>query len=89
MSSDDTTDVKTARSADAARAEIGWLRAIVTGVVVLFVGLGVSVVGANELIARLTSLSRDTVAYLASGFFVLCVLAAAWLLRRLQDRGAL
>ena len=69
--------------------EIGWIRAVATAIVVLVVGLGVAVIGANEIMTRLTSLSRDNAAYLASAFFVLCVLAAAWVLRRLQSRALL
>lgn len=66
---------------------IGWLRAIVTGVAILVVGLGVSVVGSNEIITRVTSVSRDNAAYLASTFFVVCIAVSAWVLRRLQKRG--
>lgn len=66
---------------------IGWFRAIVAGVVVLVVGLGLSVIGSNEIITRVTSVSRDNAAYLASTFFVVCVVVVAWLLRRLQKRG--
>ena len=38
---------------------------------------------------RFTGLSRNNVSYLASAFFLLCVGAAAWALRRLQARGLL
>ncbi len=69
--------------------EIGWIRAIATAVVVLVVGLGVAVIGANEIMTRLTSVSRDNAAYVASVYFVLCVLGAAWVLRRLQSRAQL
>lgn len=69
--------------------EIGWPRAIVTGVVVLVVGLGITVVGTNEIITRVSSLSRDTVTYLASVYFLVCVVAIAWLLRWLQSRGVI
>jgi len=67
--------------------EIGWFRGIVSGVVILVVGLVASVVGADQIISRFTSLSRDNVGYLATIFFVLCVVVAAWVLRRLQRRG--
>ena len=71
------------------REGIGWFRGIVTGLGILVVGLAASVMGADEIITRFTSLSRDNVAYLASAFFLGCVLAAAWVLRRLQDRGVI
>ena len=69
--------------------EIGWFRAIVTGLMILVVGLAASVVGANEIITRLTGVSRDHAAYAASAFFVACILAGAWALRRLQGRGVI
>ena len=77
------------QAAQPAQAAIGWPRAILTGVAVLVIGLGVSVVGADEIISRWTSLSRDAVSYVASGFFVVVVLAASWMVRRLQGRGVL
>jgi xanthine/uracil permease len=74
---------------DEAERDIGWLRGIATGVVVLVVGLGLAVMGSDEIINRFTGLSRNNVSYLASAFFLLCVGAAAWVLRRLQARGLL
>lgn len=67
--------------------DIGWIRGIVTGIVVLVVGLGLSVFGSDEIITRLAGLSRANVSYVTSAFFVVCVVAAAWILRRLQRRG--
>ena len=69
--------------------DIGWIRGILTGLVILVVGLGVSVAGADAIISHVTSLSRDNVSYLATAFFVLCVVAAAWVLRMLQRRGVI
>ena len=74
---------------DTGNQDIGWLRGIATGVVVLVVGLGLAVMGSDEIINRFTGLSRDNVSYLASAFFLICVVAAAWVLRRLQRRGLL
>jgi xanthine/uracil permease len=69
--------------------DIGWARAVATGVVVLVVGLGVAVVGSDQLIKRIDGISRENVEYLVSAYFVACVVAAAWVLRRLQRRGVL
>ncbi len=71
------------------RDDIGWLRGIATGVVILVVGLLVSVGGANEILTGVSGMSRDNLAYLASAVFVVVLLVAAWLLRRLQARGAI
>ncbi len=70
-------------------AEIGWGRAIATAVVFLVVGLGVTVVGSDQIIKQVTGLSRNALEYLVSAYFLAGVAAAAWVLRRLQQRGAL
>jgi len=72
---------------DGEHPEIGWPRAIVTGIVILVVGVGLTVVAANEIILRVTSISRDSVAYLASAVFLFFVVVLAFVLRRLQRRG--
>jgi hypothetical protein len=68
-------------------ATIGWARALLTGFVVLVVGLAVSVGGANVVLTRATGLSRDVREYVASVVFLANVIAVAWALRRLQARG--
>ncbi len=68
---------------------IGWLRALLTGTVVLVVGLAASVGSANAILTRATSLSRDVRAYLASVVFLTVVIVVAWALRRLQARGSI
>ena len=69
------------------RDGIGWLRGIGSGVAILVVGLLVSVGGANEILTNVSGMSRDTLAYLASAVFVIVLVVAAWVLRRLQSRG--
>jgi len=71
------------------RPEIGWARAIATGLAILVLGLAVAVAGADEIIKQVTSVSRNVVEYLVTAYFVACVVGAAWLLRRLQRRGIL
>jgi len=66
---------------------IGWGRAVATAIGLLVVGLGASVEGANTVLTRMTSLTRDTRALLATVLFLAVVVAMAWLLRRLQARG--
>jgi hypothetical protein len=72
---------------DTPDAAIGWGRALLTGVVVLVVGLAASVGGANAILTRATGLSRDVREYTASVLFLAVVTGVAWALRRLQARG--
>lgn len=69
------------------QSEIGWGRAVLTGVAVVVVGFGVAVGGANAVMTRLTGLSRDVRQWLAVALFLFVVVAMAWTLRRLQARG--
>jgi hypothetical protein len=68
-------------------AAIGWGRAVLTGLVVIIVGAVASVGGANAVLTRATSLSRDVREYVATAVFLGVVIALAWALRRLQARG--
>jgi hypothetical protein len=68
-------------------AAIGWGRALLTGFVVLVVGLAASVGGANAILTKATGLSRDVREYAASVVFLAVVIVLAWALRRLQARG--
>lgn len=72
-----------ARSDD---AEIGWARAIASGLAILLVGFGGAVVGANRILTKALALRRTPREWLATGLFFLVVLVLAWVLRRLQDR---
>lgn len=66
---------------------IGWGRAVLTGLVVVIVGAAASVGGANAVLTKATSLSRDVREYVATAVFLGVVIALAWALRRLQARG--
>ena len=67
-------------------AEIGWGRAILTGLAILAVGIGGAVYGANRILTKALGLRRTPREWLATGLFFLVVIALAWILRRLQDR---
>ena len=69
------------------RPAIGWGRAVLTGLVVIIVGAVASVGGANTVLTKATSLSRDVREYVATVVFLGVVIALAWALRRLQARG--
>jgi hypothetical protein len=66
---------------------IGWLRAIATGLAILVVGIGVSVLGANRILTKALGVTRGGREALASGLFLVVVIGLAWILRRLQARG--
>ena len=72
---------------DVPAASIGWIRAVVTGAIVLVVGLAASVGVANVILTRATGLSRSDREYVASVVFVAVVFLLAWALRRLQAHG--
>jgi hypothetical protein len=54
---------------------------------VIAVGAIASVGGANAVLTKATSLSRDVREYLATAVFLAVVVTLAWALRRLQARG--
>ena len=60
---------------------------MLTGLVVIAVGAIASVGGANAVLTRATSLSRDAREYVATAVFLGVVIVLAWALRRLQARG--
>ncbi len=66
-------------------AEIGWVRAIASGIAILLVGFS-AVVGANRILTKALGLRRTPREWLAIGLFFLILLVLAWVLRRLQDR---
>jgi hypothetical protein len=67
-------------------AEIGWLRAIASGLAILVVGFGGAVFGADRILTKALGLRRTPREYLATALFFLVVIVLAWVLRRLQDR---
>lgn len=67
-------------------AEIGWARAIGSGLAILLVGFGGAIVGANRILTKALGLRRTPREWLATGLFFLVVVVLAWALRRLQDR---
>jgi hypothetical protein len=88
MSSSPTTEPATAPASERPddTDAIGWVRAILSGLAVLVVGLGATVIGANLIITKLTGISRDNAAYLASAWFLVVLVLLAVILRRLQRR---
>ena len=77
----------TERETGGERAEIGWWRAIASGLAVIVAGYLVAVVGANTVMRRATGLSRDGRQWAATVLFFVVVFVLAWGLRRLQARG--
>ena len=67
--------------------DIGWLRAIATGLAVLVVGIGVAVLGANRILTKALGVTLGGRQALASALFLFVVIALAWTLRRLQAKG--
>ena len=66
--------------------EIGWGRAIASGLAVLVVGFGGAVFGANRIVTNALALRRTPRELLATGLFFLVIVLLAFVLRRLQDR---
>ena len=66
--------------------DIGWGRAIVSGVAVLVVGFVLCVLGTNAIMTRFTGLGRSARQWVATVVFLAIVLAMAFALRRLQAR---
>jgi hypothetical protein len=67
-------------------AEIGWLRAIASGLAILIVGVGGAVYGADRILTKALGLRRTPREYLAVALFFLVLIVLAWALRRLQER---
>jgi hypothetical protein len=66
--------------------EIGWVRALASGLAILLVGFGGAVYGANRILTKALGLRRTPREWLATGWFFLVLIVLAWGLRRLQDR---
>ena len=63
-------------------AEIGWLRAIASGLAIVVVGIGGAVYGADRILTKALGLRRTPREYLAVALFLLVVIVLAWLLER-------
>lgn len=74
---------------DVAQATISWSRAIVTAVAIAVVGLGLLAYGTNYLLNHLTGLDRSQRVAVATTFFTVVLVGLAYVLRRLQRRGAI
>jgi hypothetical protein len=75
-----------AAGADTDDPEIGWGRAIASGLAVLVVGFGGAVFGANRIVTNALALRRTPRELLASGLFFGVIVVLAFVLRRLQAR---
>jgi len=65
-------------------SEIGWGRAILSGLAVLVVGFVGAVYVPNRILTNALGLTRTGREWLAVGTFLVVVLGLAWALRRLQ-----
>ncbi len=75
------------RSADEPEHEISWLRAVLSGVAVLVVGIGAAVVGANRILTKALAVTRGGREALATALFLVVLVALSWALRWMQGRG--
>jgi nitrate/nitrite transporter NarK len=67
-------------------ANIGWVRAIASGLAILIVGFVGGVGGANLVLTKALGLSRNTRQWIATALFLVVVIVLAWALRWLQER---
>ena len=66
--------------------DIGWARAIGSGIVVLLVCFLGGMEGANLFLTKALGLTRDARQWIATGLFLVVVIVLAWALRWLQAR---
>lgn len=74
---------------DVTHGVIGWPRAIVTGLVIVALGVALLAYGTNELLTRLTGLDRSQRVGIATVYFFAVLGGFAWGLRRFQRRGVI
>jgi hypothetical protein len=74
---------------DVPQSAISWPRAILTGVLIAVVGLGLLAYGTNYLLLHLTSLEHGQRVGVATAWFFVVLAALAFGLRRLQRRGVI
>jgi predicted exporter len=65
---------------------IGWLRAILTALVITIVGLGLLVYGSNAVMTKIHGKTRGSLVGIVTTFFFIVLIAMAWGLRQLQRR---
>jgi hypothetical protein len=70
-----------------AGGDIGWGRAIASGMAILLVGFLGSLGGANLVLTKALGLTRDARQWIATALFIAVVIVVAWALRWLQHRG--
>jgi hypothetical protein len=65
---------------------MSWLRAILSGLVIVLVAFGLLVFTTDLILSDLTSLDRSRRVLLASVWFIGSLVGLLWALRRLQQR---
>ena len=65
---------------------IGWLRASVTAVVIVVVGIALLVYGSNAVMTKIHGKTHGSLVAVATTMFFALLLALAWALRQLQRR---
>jgi hypothetical protein len=68
---------------------IGWPRAVLTAVIIVVVGFGVLVYGANALLTRAHDIRRSALVGIVTPLFFIGLLVLAWVLRVLQRRNVI
>ena len=65
---------------------IGWLRATLTAVVIVVVGIALLVYGSNAVMTKIHGKTHGSLVAVATTMFFVLLLALAWALRQLQRR---
>jgi hypothetical protein len=65
---------------------IGWIRAMLTAVVIVVVGIAILVYGTNAILTKFHSVARSNLVGIATPMFFVVLLAFAFALRALQHR---
>jgi len=65
---------------------IGWMRAILTALIILIVGILVLVYGSNAVLTKIHGKTRSSLVGIVTPLFFVVLFAMAWALRRLQRR---
>ena len=68
------------------RPPIGWLRATLTAVGIVVVGIALLVYGTNAVMTKIHGKTHGSLVAVATTMFFVILLAMAWTLRRLQRR---